>query len=323
MRALYHRWLPFLVAALVLLPPAPAPAEEGGTGHYFPGSMASFIDGIASEPTLLLRLNLLRYDGSFGAAREVPIAGLTALDVGVTSAATGLTAFWRPSWGQVGEDGSFAMSATLPLVHLTVGGRVQPQIAGPDIQVEDTETGLGDILFMPAMYNYHVNADLNLNARIGIYAPTGSYETGRLANTGKNFWTVEPAVALIYMGQKNGREGALFLGLDFNQENPDTDYKSGASMHAESTLAQHFPLLGGVLGVGGTGFWYEQVADDSGAGASLGKFRGRAHGAGPILSWIQKAGTGEILATLKWLHEFDNRNRPEGDTVFLKFAYSF
>lgn len=113
----------------------------------------------------------------------------------------------------------------------------------------DSESGLGDILLFPLMLNYAVSPDLNVNFRVGLYAPTGDYEVGRLANTGKNFWIVEPTLGVIYFGQKNGRVASLFLGVDFNEENPDTEYKSGTQVHLDGTLAQHFQLVGGTGGM--------------------------------------------------------------------------
>lgn len=41
-----------------LLMPALAPAEEGGSGHYFPGSMSSFADGVLLAPAFVARLNV-------------------------------------------------------------------------------------------------------------------------------------------------------------------------------------------------------------------------------------------------------------------------
>jgi hypothetical protein len=173
------------------------------------------------------------------------------------------------------------------------------------------------------MLNYNVNPDLNYNFRLAAYAPTGSYEAGRLANTGKNFWTHEPTVGLMYFGQKNGIEGSLYFGADFNQENPDTHYKSGTQLHFDGTLAQHFPFAGGLAGAGVSGFYYEQVTGDSGSGATFGDFKAKTVGAGPAISYIGKAAGHDLIAELKWLHEFETRNRLEGDTIFLKVVVKF
>ena len=102
------------------------------------------------------------------------------------------------------------------------------------------------VVLMPVLLNQNFSPDFNINYRLGAYAPTGSYEVGRLANTGKNFWTIEPTVGFMYAGQQNGRAASVFLGADYNFENEDTHYQSGTQMHIDGTLAQHFPLWGGL-----------------------------------------------------------------------------
>jgi len=98
-----NRGVAHVPAVLVLLGVVAgvAEAEEGGSGHYFPGSMASFIDGVSPTQAFIVRLNVLDYDGSFGAGREVPIVGLTAFDADVASRAYARTASDRccPTFG--------------------------------------------------------------------------------------------------------------------------------------------------------------------------------------------------------------------------------
>ena len=286
--------------------------------------MASFVDGVPTEPTFIARLNYLHYSGDTSVDRSIPIAGMTALNVDAESDAYGLTLLWAPDWN-MGKNWSYAMSATIPWVSMEVAADVaaSPGDNVRSVRRSDRESGLGDIVLMPLMFNYKVNPDLNTNFRLAVYAPTGDYEVGRLANLGKNFWTVEPTAAVMYFGQKNGIEASLFFGMDFNTENSDTDYKSGIQAHLDGTLAQHFPLWGGLAGVGATGFWYQQISDDSGEGANLGGFKARAHGVGPVLSYVTKIAGQDLIAELKWLHEFDNRNRLEGDTVFFKVLTKF
>ena len=80
-----------------------AAAEEGGSGHYLPGSMASFIDGVPLAETFLMRLNLIEYSGSAGANKEIPIAGQSALGAEAKSWGAGLTLLWRPGGIDLGE----------------------------------------------------------------------------------------------------------------------------------------------------------------------------------------------------------------------------
>lgn len=316
------RTLNFFLVVILLFLVAPLHAEEGGSGHYMPGSMSSFVDGVPAEPTVILRLNYLHYDGSTGVGRSLPVAGLTALDIDAVSDAFGLTALWAPSV-ELADGWSYAMSTTIPWLSMEVEAEVATTSLAASIHRKDKEDNWGDIILMPIMLNQQINQDFNINYRLAAYAPTGSYQVGRLANTGKNFWTIEPTVALMYFGQKNGREASVFIGADYNFENPDTNYKSGIQTHIDATLAQHFPLFQGLAGVGMNGFWYQQITDDSGDGASFGAFRGRALGIGPVASYTRKVAGHDIIGELKWLHEFENKNRLQGDTIFFKILAKF
>ena len=150
--------------------------------------MASVADAVAPKEALVARVNLVHYSGSVGLQQPLPIAGVSTVGADASSWALGLTVFWRPPV-EIGEGWSYAMSATLPYVWMDVSANVS---AGPATVVRSSSTdGLGDIVLMPLMLNQNISPDFNINYRVGAYAPTGSYEVGRLANTGKNFWTIE------------------------------------------------------------------------------------------------------------------------------------
>ncbi len=308
----------FIVVSL-LLATCTVNSEEGGSGHYLPGSMSSFIDGVPPTKTLILRLNVVDYAGDYEQA--LPIAGRTVANIDVKSSGLGLTMVYRPDV-DLGEKWSYAFGGTLPLVDLEVKGTVSS--FGVDaITATDTVSGIGDLMIMPIMLNQNITPDFNINYRVSIYAPTGDYTLGSLANTGKNFWTVEPTVGFIYFGQKNGLEASLFAGIDFNSENDETQYKSGNQAHIEATVAQHFPLWEGLASVGITGFYYKQITGDSGVGATFGDFKAKTTGVGPAISYIGKLSGLDIIAEFKWLHELDTRKRVQGDILFLKAMVKF
>ncbi|MGB6221346.1 SphA family protein [Haloferula sp.] len=307
--------------ALLAFAPMLATAEEGGSGHYMPGSMSSFVDGVPTEETFIARYNFLLWDAEVEANRTLPIAGLLTAGADITSYANGLTLLWRPSWGSINDRWSYAMSATIPYVDLDVSANVITPLG--TVRRSDSISGIGDIVLMPVMLNQNISPDFNINYRLGVYAPTGKYEVGRLANTGKNYWTIEPTVGFMYFGQKNGREASVFFGGDFNFENSETDYQTGTQLHIDGTLAQHLPLWGGLIGIGVNGYWYEQVGSDSGAGATFGDFKARTTGIGPVLSFVSKIADVDIIAELKWLHEFNTKDRPEGDFIWFKLVSKF
>ncbi len=296
-------------------------AEEGGSGHYLPGSMSSFVDGVPTDETFIVRYNFVTWDASVDANRNLPIAGLLTAGADITTYANGLTLLWRPPFGELNDSWSYAMSMTVPYVNLEIEADVTD--GGTTVRRSDSISGIGDIVLMPVMLNQNLSPDFNINYRLGIYAPTGKYEPGRLANTGKNFWTIEPQVGFMYFGQKNGIQASAFLGADFNFENPDTNYHSGTQLHVDGTLAQHFPLWGSLAGIGVNGYWYEQVEGDSGSGANLGDFKARTAGLGPVLSYATKAGGIDLIGELKWVHEFETQKRPEGDYIWFKLLAKF
>lgn len=314
------------LALAIGLSALPAMAEEGGSGHYTPGSIASFMDGVSPTPALITRINILNYRGGVDKDVALPIGGLTALGANAQSWGYGFTMFWRPKV-EIGEGWSYAMSTTIPYVTMEVSADTAVTLpsggttGGP--RRADRTTGLGDIILMPVMFNYTVDPEFSVNARLTGYAPTGSYKVGRLANTGKNFWTIEPTVGFMYFGQKNGREASVFIGADFNQENPGTKYKSGTQLHIDGTFAQHLPLAGGVAGLGLGAFYYKQVTDDSGEGATLGAFRAKTVGLGPVISYIRKLEGADLMVEFKWLQENDTAKRLKGDTYFLKAMLKF
>ena len=111
---------------ILALTPLLASAEEGGSGHYLPGSMSSFADAVPPSETFIARFNFVNYSGDFNKGQPLPIAGLTVLGVDADSTAAGLTMLWRPPL-EIGENWSYAMSATFPYVWMDVSGRGRPR----------------------------------------------------------------------------------------------------------------------------------------------------------------------------------------------------
>lgn len=296
-------------------------AEEGGSGHYMPGSMASFIDSVPATPVFITRLNVINYEGSVSPRIALPYGGMLATGIDAHVTGVGVSMVWRPDW-TIAEGWSYAMSTTIPLVTSDVSASATIP-AGLGVDLNDTETGLGDIIIQPIMLSHIVNTDFKFNTRLTIYTPTGDYTAGKLANTGKNFWTFSPSAEFMYLGQKNGVEASLFAGLDFNTENNDTNYHSGTQFHLDGTLAQHFPLWGGLAGAGISSYYYKQISADSGSGATFGDFEAKSVGVGPVLSYSTKYGAHAVTGELKWLHEIETEKRLQGDTIFFKLLSTF
>jgi len=87
--------------------------------------------------------------------------------------------------------------------------------------------------------------------------------------------------------KESGFNAMLHAGYAINTENPDTDYKSGSLLHFEGAIQQILPVGSGLITLGAEGFYFDPVTGDSGAGATLGSFKGMTAGLGPVLGYIQ------------------------------------
>lgn len=307
-----------LTAALL----APAlRAEEGAGGHYMPGATASFIDALPGRPSFVVANLFTYYDGSASASRPFRFGGHTVADVQATAYADSIVGLYETPVRLLG--GNYAAAIVVPFVSLTVQGTVTPPV-GPTFAKRDTASGLGDIMLMPFILGWTNSWDLKYDVRLGLYAPSGDYEVGQLANAGRNYWTFEPSVSASWLSTKIGTEVTVFAGMDFNTKNTATDYQSGASFHLEATIAQHLPLgKAGIIGLGANGFLYQQVTGDTGSGAKLGGFEGRTAGVGPVLSFVTKIGRTDLAAEVKWLPELNVERRLQGDTIWFKLGLVF
>jgi hypothetical protein len=293
-------------------------AAEGGTTHYAPGAVATMIDLAPTQPGWVIEPIYLHYEGDAATQKEIPIAGLDALGLKATSDVAlvgGFYTFEQPVLGAY-----YSVGAMLPYVWLTVEGKIDTALG--TFERRDTASGIGDLALIPAMLGWR-SGPVQYNAAVTVYAPTGEYEAGELANPGLNYWTVNPWVGVSYNNPKNGFNAALHGGIAFNTENPDTDYRSGAMTHLEGSVQQLLPLGKGFLSLGAEAFWVEQVTADSGQAPILGDFKGRTAGIGPVLGYVRPMGEQNFVAELRWLPELDTRNRLEGDYVWLKLVYQF
>ena len=324
MKRTRYMTLGILIVSAMLVP-LTSQAEEGGSGHYAPGASASFIDALPGKPGLAIANFFNYYDGSASISRPVPIGGLLTAGLDATAYSDTIVALYTTPLRLLG--GYYTVGAAIPYVWMKVKGEVQvavPGVGSITRTKRDSDNGIGDILLYPFMLGWTgLNNDLKYDVRLGVYAPTGDYEKGKLANVGKNYWTFEPAASLSYMSSKMGLELSAFAGIDFNMKNTETEYRSGTQFHLDLTVAQHLPLFGGIIGIGANGFWYQQVSGDSGSGATLGNFQGRTLGVGPVLSYITKLWGKDLAAEIKWLPEMDVEKRLKGDYVWFKLAIAF
>ncbi|HSO81011.1 SphA family protein [Thiocapsa sp.] len=289
---------------------------EGGTSHVIPGANATLADLPPTTPGVFFKPMFLRYQGE--ASAQIPTAAGIVANVHATVETLILGGGYTVQPTLLGG-ARYSVAAFLPYSWMDISADSE---ALGGIGVQSRVSGFGDLTVVPVMLAWKPS-DWQYDFLLPIYAPTGSYELGRLGNPGLNYWTFDPIVGAAYSGAKTGLNAAIHLGYAMNTENPDTDYRSGDLLHVDASVQQIFPLGSGYLNVGAEGWYFQQVTGDTGSGARLGDFEGRTAGIGPVIGYIQPLGQQKLVLELKWLPELETRNRLNGDYLWLKAVYKF
>ncbi|MET0815835.1 MAG: transporter [Pseudoxanthomonas sp.] len=305
--------------ALCALPLPPALATEGGIGRPITGLQGTSFSGIVPPtPGMNMALGYAHYSGEIGASRETPIGGLVSLGLDATFELFSITGLYV--WDTGEGRWNFASMATVPFVNIEASANIA---AGPITgSVSDRANGeLFDMAFAPVIAGYHIDKLRHVSLALYIYAPTGDYEEGRLANPSLNNWTYSPTVGYTQLFQQGTLEWSSTAAVDFYTENDATDYQNGAVFRVDSLLVKRFHNGWGLGGIGG---WIEQIEDDDGPTADrLNGFRGHSLALGPLVTYAKKWDGGQIEFSARWLKEFNVKNRFEGEPFMLTATVQF
>jgi len=221
-------------------------------------------------------------------------------------------------WNTPTKEWNFASVVSFPLAWLEVTANLS---LGP-LSVRKTEStfGLFDLAFTPIVASHHFSETDHLAFDFTFWAPTGSYEKGRLVNLSQNTWTFIPGVAYTKIIPQANIELTGIWDMEFDTEDPATHYQNGILSDLEVLAIKRFK---NGFGIGFVESWIQQVNDDAGAPAVLNGFVGRAFGIGPIVTYSTKVGKSHLDFNARWIHDFDVAKRVAGDgfnfTASLKF----
>ena len=281
-------------------------AVEGGLGRPISGmSIAPYAGVIPPEPGLAVATGETYYEGSIGTSRTVPIAGLLVANVDMKASFTPIALFYI--WPTPTKEWNLASAVSFPLAWL----EVQANLSGP-LPVRKTEStfGLFDLVFTPIVASYHFSQTDHLAFSFTFWAPTGSFEKGRLVNLSQNTWTFIPGVAYTKILPEDNIELTGIWQMEFDTEDHATHYQNGILSDLEVLAIKRFK---NGLGIGFVESWIQQVNDDGGAPAALNGFAGRAFGIGPIVTYSTKLGKSHLDFSARWIHDFGVSNRVAGD----------
>ena len=209
---------------------------------------------------------------------------------------------------------------------------------GPKMKKDYDDFDVPYLIYSPFLLAWHLHqGKFHVVLDIAdIYIPLSNEEDDNLASVGRNFWTIEPVLALTYMFTPR-LSASLKLMYDFNTK--QDDYPTPMGVKIDRTPGQEFHFDWCVsyavrpnLRIGLTGYYYRQVKDDdfdfddfSGPPAlraaleDLEDNQGRVWAIGPGL-WYQHK---RLFISLRTQFEFDAHEMTEGQNVWFKLGYVF
>jgi hypothetical protein len=310
-------------------------AAEEGKSIYLLGATASMA-GMTPPPGSYFSSFKYLYTGeATGAAaigrtlnlanRTLPSAASLQLNADVKVKADVAIDVFSVLWAAPGKvlGGTFGVGVLAPVGYQRVDANINARSAltfpngtvlqrSNSIGVTDETVAFGDPLVTAFIGWNSGNWHWKLTGLLNI--PVGTYSKPNLVNMGFNRWAADLTGALTWLDPKTGFEVSVAPGFTFNGENPDTNYKSGTEFHLEAAVMQHFSKA---FAIGVAGYHYRQITGDSGSGAVLGDFKGEVTAIGPNLTYNFVVGKTPVFTSLRWMHEFNAKNRLEGDAGFL------
>ncbi|HEX4892593.1 MAG TPA: transporter [Hyphomicrobiaceae bacterium] len=319
------------LAATQALPSPAAYAAESATSVYLLGSKGAMAGFTPPPGTYIIDANYYYSGSAGGTAAQGIVLPKTRAEITATINVEGQAYYNIPTVVWVAPSpvlgGNFGFSLMTPIGYKGVEADMTAQAtvtlpppigtlsAGRSLRLEDDRTAFGDPLASAFIGWHSGNWHYNITAMANI--PLGQWDTSQLANIGFNHWAFDFTGAVTWLDPKVGFELSAALGITFNTENPDTNYKSGTDFHVEFAALQH---LSKQFSIGLAGYHYQQLTGDSGTGAVLGDFKGRVTGIGPAMTYNFQVGQVPVMTSVKWTHEFNTENRLKGDMGLLTVA---
>ena len=297
-----------LSAGLVLSVLAPAAdAAENATSFYLLGLHGPFA-AVTPPPGAYFQNDGYFYKGGGSASTVLPFNGHLTVSGNAEVFLDLPTLLWSTPLSVAG--GRVALSVTEPVGTESFTGRLVTddfEEYGSGGAADYGDPSLGATLG----WN---KGRLNWSTTVSVNVPVGHYDPNASANISLHRWAGDVSGALTWLDTATGFETSAVAGITLNGSNQATDYRTGAEFHLEGDVSQYLTKH---LSAGLVGYFYQQVTPDSGGGALLGKFEGRAAALGGMVGYDFSVGSEPVSLRLKVFREFAAKNRLTGTAGIL------
>jgi hypothetical protein len=301
--------------------PRTALADSGGLSFWLPGTFGSLAatpvaPGWAYE-TIYLHLQMNGGGGkNFVTTNGIPGSVVAGLNARADALVQGVT--YTSALPVLGGQAGFSVLAAPG----NIGVGINASLTGPlgntisGSKFDDRFT-VSDVFYQGTLkWNQGVNNEM---VYIAGNIPSGTYDPNRLANLSFGFWGVDAGAGYTYLDPKTGHEFSIVGGMTYSAVNPFLQYQNGIDAHIDWAASQ---FISKQVLVGIAGYYFQQLTDDRGLGATLGGFRGMAVGIGPQIGFLFPVGDYQGYLNLKGYADLETENRPKGWSTWVTFAIS-
>jgi hypothetical protein len=287
-------------------------AAESGFSGYGLGSSA-FGAGLTPPPGTYVSFVSGYYAANFDGA--VTIGGeLFELGLELDFLQAAVNGVYVPNRTLLG--GRPAISVTVPAGYVDLEANVR--LNGLSAKREVDGTGLGDVITRAQLGWQH--GEFSHLFYVQGALPTGRYDKGFNANIGLNRPSIDTGWAFTWTEKTSKLQFNGALGLTFNVENDETDYKTGNEIHFEWAVG--YEIAHGLV-IGPVGYDYRQISGDSGSGAALGAFKGTVDSIGAGFVYTTMIDTTPFVLNLRHYEEFNAERRWDGSMTILSGTVRF
>lgn len=302
------RMAPACLCAAMALVSLPALADEGGVAFWMSGSNSA-LSAVPAAPGWSMPTVAYYYSGSAEKSKEFILGG--GVSAGLDSRVPLLLV--QPSYAPKTKflGGQASLGLGVGYARNTTSVDILFSGSGAQFNRTDAVSGATDLYpIVSVAWNHGVH---NWMTYVTGDIPTGSYDSSRLSNIGIGHAAIDTGGAYTYFDPKTGVEFSAMLGVTYNWENPDTDYKNGIDSHLDWSASR---FVSEKWQVGVAGYVYQQLTGDSGAGATLGSFESRVAAIGPEVGYSFTIGGKPAYANFRGYKEFWAKNRIEGYALY-------